>query len=458
MKEKASEQDFTDKVEFITKHKNEIKPVVKDATAVDEIIEEKSRQSPEQIDQVLEEFENKLFICEKSEYQPDAKRILLTVDNPGAYNTIKGIVSALQKDERCKSIAVITGGVSNKTFATEFGNDFKLVRDGDKLFLDDLNQVSSENNPFDITIASASSENGPESVALWSGKSLLGANKTFLVVGEWAGLGSNFDNRIKQSDLGKEAISQIDGIFCNDSLAKRIIIQYLPDFPQEKIFDIGTPALDSLELPEAKELRRLGRENFDLKDGDFSVLYLGDCGSYPEYGCKPELDIDTFKQSLEAIINLAQENPNLKLAFLFRPHPMDPDKDKKYEFAKQIKLPSNLKFVSAAREVATINEATFSADLEISIVSTENIFAPIRGNSSVFLGFKEEGMGGQMIEGFYKPNILTSIKQTKGIYIADSPENLASIISDLNKNPSKHPEPKVLSGQFSSQVLDKIFE
>lgn len=451
-------QNFEDKLKFINQHKDEIRPIASEPKVVDEIAEGKIVQPEGRVDKIIEEFENKIFICEKKEYKRGAKRVLITVDNPGPFNNIKGIVSALLKDDRCKSIAVVTGGVSNKAFASEFGDQFQLVRDGDKLLLDDFNQISSEDNPIDITIGSVSSENGPESVALWSGKPIFGAKKTFLIFGEWGGLGSNFNEKIKNSEEGKKAIAQIDGIFCNDDLAKRILRQHLPDFPPEKIFDTGTPALDSLELPRAEELRQLGRAKLGLRDDDFAVLYLGDCGNYPEYGCDPALNVETFKKTLTAVIGLAKENPELKFAFLLRPHPRDPEKDKSYEFVKQTDLPANLKVVSATREVVTMNEAAYAADVTTSLVSTENILAPLRGNNSIFLAFEEKGFGKQVVEGLYEPSIIKSMKDAPGIFMANSPEDLREIILKLRKYPENRPRPKDIGRGTVNGILNKIFE
>jgi hypothetical protein len=448
---------FEDKINFIKRHRDEIRPLTKNPDFVDNVSDGQLDGVEKKIDSVLEEFENKLFVCEKTEHNKEAKRVLITVDNPGPYTTVKTIVEALLKDERCKSIAIITGGVSSKSFANQFGSQFQLVRNDDKLFWDDL-AVFSEDNPVDVTIASVSEKNGPESVALWSGKPILGAKKTFLVFSEWGTLGNNFSERLKESAEGKEAIAQIDGIFCNDDLAKRIVMNNLPDFPPDKIFDTGTPSLDSLNLPQAEELRRLGREKLGLTADDFTVIYVGDCSNYPEYGCKPELNVRTFEQSLGAIIKLAEENPDLKLAFLLRPHPRDPDKERLYEFAKRVKLPPNLKFVSANREVVSMNEAAYAADVATSIISTENILAPLRGNFSIFLGFKENGMGERVIKSVYPPDILTAIKETRGIYIADSPEDLARIVSGLKKKPDERPAVKVLAGEPTNKILDKIFE
>lgn len=307
---------------FIADHLSEILPTLSEQDfdllkgfADIEAIEDESF-----IKRAVEGFENRLFVQEKDRFDQDAKRVLVAVNDTGAYRAVKSLIANLQKDDRCRSVAVVTGGVSNKFFPADFGIDFQEVRTTDQPFMVDLLSYSKD-QPFDIVIGSVSYINGPESLAL-VGKENFGASKTFLIFEGWAsGMGSGVD-MVKDKEAGNVAVSNFDGIFCNPGgLAKKIIKTHLPDFSENKIFETGTPNLDDMDIGNREQLRQSGRQKLGLVDKDFSVLFWGDYSAYPEYDADPLINQKTFEETLLSLIDLAKDNPNYQFAFLFRPHP-----------------------------------------------------------------------------------------------------------------------------------------
>ena len=147
--------------------------------------------------------ETELFIYKKDNLNPSARDVLLTVDNPGAYNALKPIICALTDDVRCGHISVVSSGVASKYFSIDFCNQFTRAIKGRSLVLKDIETVLDKPN---IIICSVSAKNGPETVMLYAGKSVFGAEKLYVVFDGWGTFGSAFSYNRKNMDI-------IDGFF-----------------------------------------------------------------------------------------------------------------------------------------------------------------------------------------------------------------------------------------------------
>lgn len=456
--ESGDDATFADKKEFVTKHLSEVLPTLSepDSEVLKKVGDIDMIEDDSFFDRSIEGFENKLFVQEKIEYSPEAKSILITVNDAGAYRAIKGLITNLEKDDRCKSIAVVTGGISNRFFPKDFGENFKEVRDEGKPFLVDILNYSKE-HPFDIVIGSVSYVNGPESLSL-VGKENLGASRTFLVFEGWAShMGSGVESA-KKEKAGRDFVVGLNGIFCNPGgLARKIIKTHLPNFPDEKIFEFGTPNLDDLDITHSEQLRQTGRQKLGLDEEDFAVLFWGDYSNYPEYGADPFVNEKTFEKTLISLIELAKSKPDLKLAFLFRPHPGGGnDKYNFEEIVKRFSLPDNLKVRLASKSVIGLNEVAYATDVSTGIVSTEHVLATLRGRQAVYLGFDEEG-GAKVFNGFFPPNIQDALKNTPGISIVSSGQAFSNEIYRLKTHPEEKTTSVATDGNSSEAILDKIF-
>lgn len=445
-------------INFIKEHDREIAPITDDPKTLRAIREiSDSETSTGAIDQnkaehILEEFETKVFSLDKSASRPGQKRVLVEADNPGAYAAIKPLISELEKDPRCSGITVLTSGVASSYLRRDFGNAFPQIREKDKpVLVDLLDAVKAK--PVDIAFSTLSVKNAPDSVVLFGSKSNLGAKKLFLILESW---GQQFNPTFSENRYN---FDKIDGIFCNDELAKNLFLNHYPNFSEERVYSFGTPILDSLEVEHSEEYRRSGRQKLGIEDKTKVFLYLG-APSFEVakwYGCREDIDEITLKNALEQIIQLAKENPDNNFVFAFRPHPRDSEKENKYKLAHRLVLPPNLSFKDAA-PLLSMNEVAYSSDIILSIFSTENLFAPIRGRKGVFLSFSGQGMGRGVLEKvFGKEAVPILEKQSEAIRVVDSPKSLRKELAvliaaaDLGK-------PTATEADATKKILDIAFE
>lgn len=451
---------FKEKIDFIKKHEDVIKPITSDSEMIENLAHHRiiadSVIDQKRIENILEEFETKIFLCEKQkhEYGADAKKVLLTASEPLAFLTINPIIERLKTDPRCKAIGLLTDNVAGKQFENKNDPSFKHIDNKDLPVLVDALKMA-EKEPFDVTIAAVDPINSPQTIALFAGKSSFGSKKLYFISSGWIGTGGG---SLLETERAKHA-DKIDGIFCNDQLAKRIILNQLKEFPKDKIFITGTPVIDTLEIDKAKEHTQTGRKKLGIDDDELAILYLGDVSAaYRQEGfnvCK-RINEKTFAETLEAIIKLAEAEPERKFALLIRPHPRDPNKEEMFSIAKR-KVPKNLKIISTSKEDVSISEATYSADIIASIASTENFLALLRGRKSVFLGYEKRGMGGDVLKQAYSKEVLNTIKQDKKISIVSSPENLIPYLKKQKHIPEEA-EPPITFQKKTKTSTQKILD
>jgi len=450
------DQSFNDKERFVREHATEIKPVAPDVGVIGRV-EHGETVNETELDSALEAFENKLFTMEKRECAPDAQSVLLTMDNPGSWRAMSPVIEALERDQRCRSVSVITGGFSSEEFKSRFGNQFSEVRDGDNLFLNDLNTVTSK-HPIDVMLASGSAQNGPESVPLYSGKSVFGAKKVFYIVDSW-GLGGSLSDDLESAEKRKKWLDDLDGFFCNDEHAKEIIREKLPGFPESRIHVTGTPILESLEIDKAKSYRNAGRARFNLPLDTLTVLYIGDqSADYATVGigADPEINEKTFEKMLNAYIRYAESEPQKQFALLVRPHPRD-SAGKLPELMSRATLPSNLVMYNAAYPAVKLNEAAFTADAVASIASTENFLAPLRGKRPIYLGFADEqGLGQKVIEFHIGVVGIHALKRQPETALVSTEAELMAVLRDFSRREPFAPKAELASGS-AKRILDIMF-
>lgn len=365
--------------------------------------------------------ESKLFVFCKNKRNSSGKTILITIDNPGAYNAMRPIIHALVSDERCKNIIAVISGVASKNFQIDFSRVFIQVRSHKLLFIADLD-MALEENPPDIIICSISAMNGPEVIMLYSGESVFCAQKLYIVFDGWGTLGSAFRSNQKSMDT-------VDGFFCNDELAKKMIQYHLPEINEERVYSIGTPVIETIEVEKACEHRKAMRARFYLDEDVRALLFLGDISDGPKniFGADPRINEITFEKTIMEMGRLAETHSNKKFALLLRPHPRDANKQELYAFMERVCLPSNLVFIDAGVSVVALNEVAYGADVIASICSTENFLAPMRGRRAIYLGYQGFGFGGEFLETIYGKEIMKILSKTQGIAVASSPEEFGSL-------------------------------
>ncbi len=417
--------EYKEKIEFIEKHEDEIKPLLnkKEQDNLGQI-EKGKKYNPEEVEKILEKFETKIYNFEKpeNEYGSEAKRILIGLSNPLSFNAVSPIIEKLKQDKRCQSIALLTDNIAGKSFEEKNDDDFIKIRDKNKPVLSEIP------GNFDVALFLPEAKNSPSTAVLLSGESIFGAKNTYFIVSDF------FVNTAIEPLKGRltSETKEIDGILCVDELQKRILIDQLPDFSPEKIFVTGTPIIDNLETDKAKEYEKAGRRKLNLDDKTKTILYLGDISFECQRiapGADEKINEKTYEQTAKSVIKLAGENPEQNFALLVRPHPRDPNREELLTGIK-IETPKNLKIIPATNDIVSINEVCYAADFIISIIGTENLLAPARGRKSVFLGYEDPGMGKIILDKFIHPLMLKEIKENADLKIVGSPEELTDFLEE----------------------------
>ncbi|MEK7531873.1 MAG: hypothetical protein AAB545_03040 [Patescibacteria group bacterium] len=422
-----------DEISFIKKNSNEILGILDDPEEREAVkrISEETLFPDDDVWQkmgrgILERFETKIFEFEKKEADKNAKRVLVTSDNPGSFGAIKNIIRALENDSRCKGIVALVSGVAGKQFTGEFPI-FKKIHE-ERTVLGDIIEVS-KNEPIDVALASVSVKNGPEGLVLFGAKSNLGVSKTFFLFEGYGTPGGTFL-------LGNnERMESIDGIFCNDEFAKKILGQRMPEYPQEKIHICGVLSSEGFELEKAESYREETRRKLGIDSNAFVVLYLGDLFSdgKDEGFLDPDIDIKTLEKTILAVSQFSHNNVG-GVVIIVRPHPRDPQKENLLAIGEKIALPENLSIRKGASPLS-FNGVAYASDVIVSIQGTENFFAPLRGKPSVFLAYNDLGLGGDALRQAYDEALIEEIRQIRGISIASSSEALTGILEKVSKEP-----------------------
>ena len=451
-----------EKVKFICAHEAEINPLLSDAER-SALLGMGCRHiaSDGDVNTLLERFEVKVYQHNKKigTYSFGAKRVIMSMSETFDFVLQKSLLEGLLSDSRCNGVAVVTDNVSSVLFATwrhehpdvEFTRERKKDRDNthdeqDDLVLPDIARVAKG---AEIAIIGFNLHGSPNETMLMNAKSLFGVRKLFLVNGGWGSLAGNQG----PSEWFNKA-DKFDVIFCNDLLSQRIMQAGLPLDMRERVLVTGTAALDGLELTLGSRYERETRQKLDIHDRELAVLYCGDYSTgAQERGLHPRYNEETFAKTLEVLKTVALTTPEKDFVFLVRPHPGDGNK---VELLKpHANLPKNLRVVSAEKGRLTMQEAAYAADMVLSIASTENILATMRGKVAVYLAYKEPGLGLDILMSIYGNDLLPLIKNHPGIYIAQSQAELAVYISQL----VRHHAPSVLKKPAGSTkaMLDVIF-
>ena len=430
---------FHEKVEFIAEHEAEIKPLL----SSDEKRDLGDINSEAAADKFLERFETKAYRYEKpeGEFDPDAKRILISFSDPSDFGQQMPMIERLMVDKRCKGISVVTDNIAGLGFAkfVEAHPQFKQERSKDKLDNNDpqddlvIPDIERAVEGVDIALIGIESVNSPSGMMIFNAKSTFGAKKLFISNGGWNGVGGRKELFTKTGEM-----DQIDGMFVNDDLAKKITETQLPEELHEHIFATGTPAIDVLEISNGPKFERAGRELLSIKDDEIALLYCGDIsGEYEKMFndyINPRINEETFSKTLNVLKQVANQKPDKKFVLLVRPHPRDGNKEELLQ--PQRDLPVNLRIVSAEKGIISMQEAGYASDIVLSIISTENILETLRGKEAVYLGYKDNGLGDSILKNVLGDD-LPVVATHPGITVIDSDDALLKRLNGAHRNRAK---------------------
>ncbi len=387
----------------------------------------------------------KVFLFKKSvgSYHPGAKRVMLSACEPLGFYALYPLINTLRKDPRCRTIAVVAESIAEELFEKRFARE----RLKPKFILLKNPKLSKDTKPraawidvlkdrgeriFEVVITTVDVYTHPKLSLLYQAKRSFGVNKLFIIHYSWTSIGSR-KSIVKKGKTEKEIMGQVDGIFCNDKLAKLIILHYLPDFSPDKIFITSTPIIDELEQDKAKQYYEMGRKKLKLEEDDIVVLYLRDTNEDYKHikAIDRQIDKKTLVKTVWAMAELAKQQPEKNFVLLIRSHPRDPNKKKFPSLPPNKKLPKNLRII-LTKENISINEVTYSADVIASIASTENHLAPLRGKFGIFLGYRTSnpnlGLGQNVLKKIYGQKMLKLVKKEKNIFIVSSPKEFVALL------------------------------
>ena len=412
-----------------------------------------------------------VFVIKKDsrDLSAGAKSVILTASEPLAFKAMCPLLDKLHEDKRVRVIALITNNMSRESFTGYLRKKsydletFFLKGDGiDKAEGEELKRIIG--GDFDIVMASIDAYRGPGRAILNSGKEYLGAKKMFIIHYGWTS-----SRRMKKifTQLGITAYGKktINGIFCNDELARKIISLHLPSF-KKRIKITGSPVIEGLGQDKAMQYKMLGRKKLAISNLESAVLYLGD--TLYDYGDDKKVDRylneKTLAITVEAMSKLAEKHPERKFTLLIRPHPRDRNKFRIMSYTHFRILPKNLRLISALPEKISINEAVYAADAILSIISTENNLAPLRGKPGIFLAFPGNNhghkLGGYILQKILGSKAMTLIRKVKYIYVVRSEIELIHCLSNcLNrrKNKARKSLIKSITAEGSTEkILDTI--
>ena len=395
----------------------------------------------------------KLFYLEKNprEVNPDAKRVMITFDNPGPYNGLVPVISALSADLRCRGIIVLASGwgaqeFSKNTLSSSFeevGPNTDPKNPTRETVLADILQETTAYEP-DIVLVSASAKNGPETVGLFASRTNFGAKRMYYFMDGWGGA-PIFYNKTNPNEKSE---SRIEGVFCNDEIAKRIAMRVIPELPEKRFLVTGSPVIDGLYVEDSETLTEEARRKLEIDPDTTAILFLGDVsGEYTAANGYSGVDsqnfnMRTFERTFESVRAAAQHNSRKKFALMVRPHPRDPRKDELLQRAETMEILPNMQVCIATHPEITMQEARYAADAVAGFISTENFLAPRIGRRAIFLAFREEGLGQKIIDVSYGDRAADIEKTDDLISFVHDPSELQSVLTALSRAPIHVEKPK----------------
>jgi hypothetical protein len=435
--------------DFIRRQYTEIAPIVpENERAALEAVRHGEQTDRNDVERILETYESRIFRMEKHDAAADAKRVLVSASEPLAFSTVRPILEAMKRDARVGGVTLLTDNLAGRSFEALHDPDFVQVRDPGKPVMAEIP------GPFEIALVPVDPKNSPNAAVLYGGKSVFGAERLYFLASGWVGVG----NTPLFEQNRRERMDAIDGIFVIDDLAKRIVHRQLPEYPEERIQVTGMPLSDAVGAENPELLAAAGRQKLGLGTDERAVLLLphvSPAPDRPEPGVHPRISEDTFERSLTALVRVAEANPGRRYAVLVRPHPRDWNREEYFRIADR-ELPPNLRVLPATNDVVSMPEAAYAASVTASIAGTDNFIAPMRGRQGVFLAYREEGMGGDLLRRLYGEDSVEEFRHARALTVADDPEAFGAVVEESEPNPANPPPPKSGGDTSAQRILDRM--
>ncbi|MEZ4752927.1 MAG: hypothetical protein R3A13_01280 [Bdellovibrionota bacterium] len=368
------------------------------------------------------------------EFETDAKHILLTMSDPGAFNATMPLIKKLLTDPRCCTISVITDGVGSLAFADseEEAVFTRINPENTPLYLKTMLATTTDRSygyddvptplrDLDVVISTTSAVEGPERTMTAGAKSLYGAGKHIMIYEGWStNPGASF---LSISD------EEVDAVICNDELAKQCLLRSTAKFSSDRILPLGTANLD---VPVTQEgfLRKEGRRKLGLKADEKTVLFVGNvsgANSYPNVRDKnPEFNEQSWYETIEACIEAAKLAPDKNFALLLRTHPRDPKKNELIASLAIEGLPTNLRLIDATGSIVSMDEAAYASEIILAVNSTENLRAPHLNRTSAFLAYT--GISDKIFDAYWPEDLRIVMQALPGVGVVSSKADLIALM------------------------------
>ncbi len=408
---------------FLRDHDSEVRPLLeaperKKLDCVEEAPH--SSESAPYVKELLEKFETKIFSFKNENAAPGAKRILVEASFTAAFKVMSALIEKMRGDSSVSEIVLLTDNLAGKYFSEqkESHSPREIIRGDGTSMLEDVLRMG----PFDVAFAMEDALNSPVSILLYGAKSVFGTKRLYYFLPGFIGE----TTKIYFASVERKNADEIDTIIVGDELAGRLASAAL-NFPLEKIVVAGSPLLDALAEDGGEHKRGEGRRKAGIPESANVVLFLGDKSEdYRALGGDPDANIKTFQETLRAVIEAAQKQPEKDFACIIRPHPKAPD-EHLLSFVKDV--PQNLKFFDGSG--ISYDEAVYAADIVCCpVTSTEGFVARYRGRAAALLAY--EGLGWDIARQIYGKQGIEILANSGAVSVLSSGGDLVEQLAHID--------------------------
>ncbi len=429
--------DLTDKTNFIRAHTAEIRPLLPDASTLDQALHEPTTKN---VEGILQTFETKILTWKRESPQPDAKKILVEASQPANAPLVSQLFEHLRADPCCGEVTIITDNVAGQKLENTPG--MTPVRTDKAPVIADI-----PDGPYDSVLIMDEPVNSAMPFLRESARDVFGAKKLFYYSPIPAASSRN-------SAFPNKNWNAVDMFLVSDDFGRDLSISVL-DVPANKVEVVGSIAIEDILKVNAEERRTEGRKKLELNDGVTVAVYVGFPSNDRRVSGDVPLNTSTYLKVVEGATKTAVQNPEKQYALVVLTHPraraVEPLPDVKD------KLPSNLSIVNGDgvnRNPSEFADIMYASDLICCPpTSTEAVFAYYRGRSVALCAFEGAGELGELTEKDYPKGLGLFTETKKGTPIKN-PSDFVALFSYAHQLPKPPSPPTQVAERLKKLLLD----
>lgn len=427
-----SKEEFS----FIQRHSKEIKPIVDDQSAVDEILEGDD-VGASRVKELLEQFETRVFRYENQSADSESRRILFEASQPANFSIVEPLTRELTQDSRCRSITILADSSAGKKLGE---SDLPL-----EPIHSEAPVLSDIPSGYDTALVLEEPGNSPAPMLLYSAKSVFGAKRLCVMS---VGLSGYMARRaFAEPSQGFGQMDDVDLVFAADNLAKQFLSEQ-GNIPQEKITVTSSPLIDSIDQGNIDTLRAAGREKLRISNDARAALYMGFASDDLKYiGGQDGLNFRTYLEVLAGMEKAARSDPGNEYMLIVRTHPRARNVE---TLPESTELPENLRIVNG--DSLEPDEALYASDIvACNPQSTEVLLGAYRGRAPAVFAFSDNEFG-QICQRAFGDSGLQIISESKRARFVKSSDDFAELVKNWQPI-SPLPKPRQKSLEKIKEIL-----